>query len=92
MSLWLRGLGPADTLPQYYQAINNMVLDFGKLGVVEARPGVKDDAKFPPVMLVESKPDLPEAVQRKLSSAQRSPPRSTPRQRDLCPRRARRFR
>ena len=39
-----------------------MVADFGKLGVVEARPGVEDDGTFPPVMLVESKPDLPAAA------------------------------
>ncbi len=55
---WLRGLGVPYTV-----AINNMVTEFGKLGVVEARPGVKDDDKFPPVMLVESKPDLPEPAQ-----------------------------
>ncbi len=59
-AIWLRGLGPADTLAQYYQAINNMVSDFGKLGVVEARPGIKGDEAFPPVILVESQPDLPE--------------------------------
>ncbi len=63
-ALWLRGLGPVDTLAQYYQAINNMVADFGKLGVVEARPGVKGDGDeaFPPVIMVESRPELPEAA------------------------------
>jgi hypothetical protein len=55
---WLRGLGVPYTV-----AINNMVTEFGKLGVVEARPGVKDDGRFPPVMLVESNPDLPEPAQ-----------------------------
>jgi hypothetical protein len=58
-AVWLRGLGPTATTPQYLQAINNMVADFGKLGVVEARPGVADDRTFPPVMLVESAPDFP---------------------------------
>ena len=57
-AIWLRGLGPTDTIAEYYTAINNMVVDFGKLGVVEARPGVKGDDAFPPVMLVESQPDL----------------------------------
>jgi L-lysine epsilon oxidase C-terminal domain len=61
-ALWLRGLGPAGTLPQYYQAINNMVSDFGKLGVVEARPGAASDRTFPPVMLVESQPGFPAAA------------------------------
>ena len=59
---WLRGLGPAVTFAQYLQAINNMVSDFGKLGVVEARPGVKGDGDgaFPAVIMVESQPELPE--------------------------------
>ena len=47
-AVWLRGLGPTATTPQYLQAINNMVADFGKLGVVEARSGVADDSTFPP--------------------------------------------
>jgi L-Lysine epsilon oxidase N-terminal/L-lysine epsilon oxidase C-terminal domain len=58
-AVWLRGLGPTDTLAEYYKAINNMVADFGKLGVVESRPGVEGEDRFPPEMLVESQPELP---------------------------------
>ena len=50
---WLRVLSS-----NYMKAINEMVTDFGKLGVVEVRPGVPDDPAFPPVMLVESVPGL----------------------------------
>ncbi|MGH8931256.1 MAG: LodA/GoxA family CTQ-dependent oxidase [Egibacteraceae bacterium] len=42
----------------YGQQINQMVTDFGELGVVEARPGVPDDPAFPSQMLVESPPGL----------------------------------
>jgi hypothetical protein len=51
---WLRVLSS-----NYLKAINEMVADFGKLGVVEVRPGVPGDTTFPPVMMVESKPGLP---------------------------------
>lgn len=43
----------------YLKQINQMVTDFGKLGVVEARPGIPDDPTVPPVMLVESQPEFP---------------------------------
>lgn len=43
----------------YSEQINQMVTDFGKLGVVEARPGIPDDPTVPPVMLVESQPEFP---------------------------------
>jgi hypothetical protein len=32
----------------------NMVAHFGMLGIVEARPGVKDDKDFPEVIYVET--------------------------------------
>ncbi len=41
---------PAD----YLRRINCMVAEFGKLGVIEVRPGPTDTAEFPPVMMVES--------------------------------------
>lgn len=50
-AVWLRGLGRA-----YLKAIDRMVHEFGKLGVVEVRPGVADDPFFPEVMMVESTP------------------------------------
>lgn len=34
--------------------INQMIDDFGKLGVIERRPGLPNDADFPPTMYVES--------------------------------------
>jgi hypothetical protein len=45
----------------YLAQINQMVIDFGKLGVVEVRPGPTDDPTLPPEMLVESQPELPTA-------------------------------
>ena len=54
---WYRGLKG-----QYLDQINEMVTEFGKLGVVERRDGVKDDPDFPPVMFVESKPEFEEDV------------------------------
>ena len=45
---WLRWLEGG-----YLQQVNQMVTDFGKLGVVEALPG-PDDGEFPSVLLVES--------------------------------------
>ncbi|HEX8217946.1 MAG TPA: LodA/GoxA family CTQ-dependent oxidase [Chloroflexia bacterium] len=38
---------------------NQMVRDFGKMGVVEAREGIPDDPDFPPVIFVESRPEFP---------------------------------
>ncbi|MCX4851274.1 LodA/GoxA family CTQ-dependent oxidase [Streptomyces sp. NBC_00893] len=51
---WLRWL-PRD----YIAAINAMVQDFGKLGVVERRPGPPDDPRFPTELLVESEVSFP---------------------------------
>ena len=51
-AVFFRGLGTGG----YQQQINTMIRDFGKLGVVETRPGVPDDPDFPPVMRVESTP------------------------------------
>jgi hypothetical protein len=45
----------------YLDQINQMVTDFGKLGVVEVRPGRSEDPALPPEMLVESQPELPTA-------------------------------
>ncbi|MEV6976868.1 LodA/GoxA family CTQ-dependent oxidase [Kitasatospora sp. NPDC093806] len=46
---WLRWLPPG-----YLDAINAMVTDFGRLGVVERRPGPVDDPRLPAELLVES--------------------------------------
>ncbi|MEU3657421.1 LodA/GoxA family CTQ-dependent oxidase [Streptomyces sp. NPDC032161] len=51
---WLRWL-PRD----YTAAINAMVQDFGKLGVVERRPGPTDDPRLPAELLVESEVSFP---------------------------------
>ncbi len=45
----------------YLAQINQMVTDFGKLGVVEARPGNAEDPALPSEMLVESQPEFPTA-------------------------------
>ena len=46
---WLRALtGPAP------EQMLQMIADFGKMGIVEARPGIENDPDFPAVMLVES--------------------------------------
>ncbi|MFE5585343.1 LodA/GoxA family CTQ-dependent oxidase [Kitasatospora sp. NPDC056531] len=51
---WLRWL------PTPYLAnINAMVRDFGKLGVVERRPGPTDDPRLPAELLVESEVSFP---------------------------------
>ena len=50
-ALWFRILGEG-----YLNAIRNMVDLYGDLGVVGYRPGIKDDADFPPAMYVESPP------------------------------------
>jgi hypothetical protein len=49
-AVWIRALSP-----NQQQAITEMVTDFGKLGVVEARPGAEG---FPDVILVESQVGL----------------------------------
>jgi hypothetical protein len=41
------------------QQILQAVRDFGILGMIEARPGVKNDKDFPYVMLVENLPPMP---------------------------------
>lgn len=51
---WLRVLSQ-----NYLDAIAQFIGDFGKMGVVEMRPGVKNDPELPEVMLVESKPNFP---------------------------------
>ena len=50
-AMWLRVLSQ-----NYMEAIDQMVHEFGKMGVVETRPGVKGDPELPEIMLVESKP------------------------------------
>jgi hypothetical protein len=52
-AMWLRVLSQ-----DYMTAIAQFIEDFGKMGVVEARPGVKGDPELPLVMFVESKPDF----------------------------------
>lgn len=44
------------------EQMTQMVTDFGKMGVVEERPGVEGDPEFPPVMRVESAPAAPPRV------------------------------
>lgn len=46
---WTRPLGAKS----YTDQINNMIRDYGKMGVVEVREGPKDDQHFPPMMEVE---------------------------------------
>ncbi len=53
-AMWLRVLST-----NYLEAIDEMIHKFGKLGVVETRPGVSGDPELPEVMLVESKPGFP---------------------------------
>ncbi len=50
-AVWLRGLGK-----NYMKAIDSMITNFGKLGVVEVRPGITDDPYFPEEIMVESVP------------------------------------
>jgi hypothetical protein len=50
--LWLRALlYPNATVPD---VMNEMIKEFGSLGIVEARPGVKGDPDIPEVIYVES--------------------------------------
>jgi L-Lysine epsilon oxidase N-terminal/L-lysine epsilon oxidase C-terminal domain len=51
-SAWCRGLEGA-----YVDQINQMIVDFSKLGVLERKPG-PGDPKFPHFMLVESPPAI----------------------------------
>jgi hypothetical protein len=41
------------------QQMEQMVAEFARMGIVEARPGVPNDADFPAVMFVESLPIVP---------------------------------
>jgi hypothetical protein len=54
-AVWLRGLGK-----DYLGAIDSMISNFGKLGVVEVRPGIAEDPYFPEEILVESRPGFSE--------------------------------
>ncbi|MFG3053483.1 LodA/GoxA family CTQ-dependent oxidase [Kitasatospora sp. NPDC048239] len=51
---WLRWLPSG-----YLNTINAMVKDFGRLGLVERRPGAVDDPRLPAEMLVESEVSFP---------------------------------
>ncbi|MGX2993034.1 LodA/GoxA family CTQ-dependent oxidase [Streptomyces sp. JNUCC 64] len=53
---WMRWLPSG-----YLDTINAMVRDFGKLGLVERRPGATDDPRLPAEMLVESEVSFPRA-------------------------------
>jgi hypothetical protein len=46
---WIEPLGSKG----YTQQINNMIHDYGRMGVVEVREGPKDSEHFPPVMEVQ---------------------------------------
>lgn len=48
---WFRTLGPDG----YVSQINNMIANFGDMGVLETRAGVPGDPDFPPVMQVENR-------------------------------------
>ena len=62
---WIRPLGSIS----YTDQINNMIHDYGDLGVVEHRPGPAD-GPFPPMLEVES---LPAHTHRRLAASQESP-------------------
>ncbi len=68
---WLRELlvGNVDAP----EVMMRMVARFGELGIVEARPGIKNDPDFPEVMLVESLPK--EREERLAAEAIEEPPR-----------------
>lgn len=57
-STWYRPLRGPSVLDQ----VNQMVVDFGQLGVLERRDGPKDDANFPAQFYVESRPGADEDV------------------------------
>lgn len=46
---WLRGLRGSGS-----EQMLQMVAEFSKMGIIEARPGVKNDPDFPPIIFVES--------------------------------------
>lgn len=48
---WFRTLGAGG----YTSQINNMISNFGDMGVLETRPGIAGDADFPTVMQVENR-------------------------------------
>ncbi|MES2937677.1 MAG: LodA/GoxA family CTQ-dependent oxidase [Pseudomonadota bacterium] len=48
---WFRTLGAGG----YVSQINNMVANFGDMGVLELRPGIDGDPAFPPTMQVENR-------------------------------------
>ncbi|NKC16562.1 MAG: catalase [Gammaproteobacteria bacterium] len=50
-SSWNRFIDTAGTVPQIME---KMIADFGSQGIVEARPGVKNDPEFPEVIYVEN--------------------------------------
>lgn len=52
---WLRFLGG----PGYQQQLQTMISSFGKLGVLEVRPGPPDQDEFPPILMVESEVGFP---------------------------------
>ena len=54
-AVWLRGL-PGE----YRDQIREMVTMFGKLGILEKRPGPRDDPNFPDVIYVETEVGYPE--------------------------------
>lgn len=51
---WYRAIDAGQ--PPIAERMERMVAHFGAQGLVESRPGVKDDPDFPPVILVESVP------------------------------------
>ncbi|MEO5931208.1 MAG: LodA/GoxA family CTQ-dependent oxidase [Candidatus Kapaibacterium sp.] len=61
---WLRALsGPAP------QQMMEMIAEFGKMGIVEARPGVANDPDFPEMMMVECLPlEVAQALKAKAST------------------------
>jgi hypothetical protein len=59
------------------QQMTQMVQDFGKMGVVEARPGVPHDPDFPPVLFVETLAEEP-APAAVLLRAEVAPPAAAP--------------
>lgn len=66
---WYRFIDdPNDKPPVVPKRMDRMIATFGEQGVVLAKPGVKDDPDFPPVLYVES---LPPARQDALAKAAR---------------------
>jgi hypothetical protein len=65
---WARLLGTKS----YTDVINNMIRDFGKLGVVEVREGLPNDPNFPPTMEVEQLPP-PKTLLKAVATVEESP-------------------